>query len=72
MTKTIRYWILYNTEHYGRLYRIRIFKEGEDETVYYWWNKIPEEILDLPAKRVWCRFYKEEHGIQERELEIMY
>ena len=73
MKKTIGEWIEYYTERYGRHYRIRIEKPDiESVRVYYWWDKIPEQMLELPAKRVWSHPYIEEHGIHERELEFIY
>ena len=72
MVKTIGEWIEYYQERYGRLYRIRIEKQNENLQVYYWWEKIPRDLLGMPAKRVWCREYVEQHGIRDRELEIIY
>lgn len=74
MTKTIRQWMSYYEERYGRSYRIRIEKENVESKLYYWWEikNIPKEILDLPVKRIWSHYYTEEHGIRERELEIIY
>ena len=74
MNKSIREWIEYYTERYGRHYRIRIKDQDENSWTFYWWeiHRIPRETLDRGAKRVWSRPYTDEHGIRERELEITY
>ena len=74
MNKTIREWIEYYTARYGRHYRIRIKDQVENSYTFYWWelHRISWDMLDQEAKRVWSRPYTDEHGIRERELEIIY
>ena len=72
MTRTIGEWILYYKERYGQIYVIRIETPGMDSRVYYWWDGIPRELLEKPAKSVWCRNRKDAHGDYYRELEIVY
>lgn len=74
MIKTIREWMSYYSERYGRHYRVIIEDEEGNHYTYYWWEyrKMGNDILDSTAKRVWSRPYVDEHGIQERELKFVY
>ena len=72
MNKTIGEWILYYKERYGQIYRVRIETQGMCTRTYYWWDGIPAQMLEKPAKSVWCRSYKDEYGDHQRELEIIY
>jgi hypothetical protein len=72
MKKTIKEWISYYEEHYGRVYRTHIEKGDEYTETYYWWDNMPEDILKHIPKQVWCRYYKDDYGVLERELVITY
>ena len=72
MNKTIGEWIRYYEERYGRFYQIRLENQNEEPRVYYWWEKVPVEFLELQAKRVWCRPCFDDHNLRDRELMIAY
>ena len=53
-------------------YRVRIEKTGEHSEEYYFWESIPEEVLNSTPKRWQGSFFRDRYGISHRELEILY
>lgn len=53
-------------------YRIRIEKTGEHSEVYYFWESIPEEVLNSAPKQWKGSFFRDRYEIRHRELEILY
>ena len=53
-------------------YRIRIEKTGEHSEVYYFWESIPEEVLNSTPNQWQGSFFRDMYGIRHRELEILY
>lgn len=53
-------------------YRVRIEKTGKHSEVYYFWESIPEEVLNSTPKQWKGSFFRDRYEIRHRELEIMY
>ena len=53
-------------------YRIRIEKTNEHSEVYYFWESIPEEVLNSTPKQWKGSFFRDRYEIRHRELEILY
>lgn len=53
-------------------YRYRIEKTNEYSEVYYFWEPIPEEVLNSRPKRWTSRYFYDQYGISHLELEILY
>ena len=53
-------------------YRIRIEKTGKHSEVYYFWESIPEEVLNSAPKQWKGSFFRDRYEIRHRELEILY
>ena len=53
-------------------YRYRIEKTNEYSEVYYFWEPIPEEVLNSRPKRWTSGYFYDQYGISHRELEILY
>ena len=53
-------------------YRIRIEKTNEHSEVYYFWESIPEDVLNSAPKQWQGSFFRDRYEIRHRELEILY
>ena len=53
-------------------YCIRIEKTNEHSEVYYFWESIPEEVLDSRPKRWTSDIYYDKNEIRKIDLEILY
>lgn len=65
--------LIYDFSNKGyEFYRIRIEKTGKHSEVYYFWESIPEEVLNSTPKQWKGGFFRDRYEIRHRELEILY
>lgn len=68
---TIRKLISYFNRNGYEFYRIRIEKTNEHSEVYYFWESVPEEVLNSKPKRWAGSFFHDRYGSRYKELEIL-